>query len=167
MSSDFKIAVFPKDEVKKIAEWVSDVEDLHEKMKFSRKNGLGQEWKNVIELALDKSNKGRDSIEFVGLEALAMISISKFLMAKKKLGADEAVNRKIWKRRFKMLLKIELQRETCLQKKPLKVMTNPALNNMKIQMKRYENDLKMKAMKAMKKTRAELKICKKFRNLDL
>jgi len=90
VSSDFKIAVFPKDDVK-IAEWVSDVEDLHEKMKFPRKNGLGQEWKNVIELALDKSNKGRDSIKFFSLEALAMISISQFLMAKKKLGADEAV----------------------------------------------------------------------------
>ena len=63
-----------------------------------RTSGYIAEWKQTLEVALDKGSKDKESLDLVGIEALAMFAVQQYLRGKKKLPADESVNKKSWKK---------------------------------------------------------------------
>ena len=90
------ISKCPENSIKDAGLWVSKVSEIAVKLLQPSSNGFHGEWKQTMEIALEKGSKEKSAIESVGIEALAMFAVHQYLAGKKKLPADETINKKSW-----------------------------------------------------------------------
>ena len=88
----------PDNSIQEAGAWVGKVAEIADQLLQPRTSGYIAEWKQTLEVALDKGSKDKESLDLVGIEALAMFAVQQYLRGKKKLPADESVNKKSWKK---------------------------------------------------------------------